>query len=84
MRFAPVLVVPILATGAIARSVTYSGQTPIDKEHTPHGQHNTLTAIPGDDVCLLPPKLTPPCFTNFGLMLMPLRKVELWQLKLYI
>ncbi|KAF3396561.1 Carboxypeptidase S [Talaromyces pinophilus] len=57
----PVILTPILATGAVSRSVSFLGQTPIGDQHQ-ISNGNTLTSIdaPGDDVCPLPPKVAPP------------------------
>lgn len=57
----PAILTPILATGAVSRSVSFLGQTPIGGHHQ-IGNGNTLTSIdaPGDDVCPLPPKVAPP------------------------
>ncbi|EED13753.1 vacuolar carboxypeptidase Cps1, putative [Talaromyces stipitatus ATCC 10500] len=53
----PVILIPILATGAVSRSVSFVGQTPIaDKQ-----QSSTLILdAPRGDVCPLPPKVPPP------------------------
>lgn len=54
----PVILTPVLATGAFSRSVSLLGQTPIGD----HQQINFLSSIdaPGEDVCPLPPKVAPP------------------------
>lgn len=56
----PVILTPILATGAVSLSVPFLGQTPIEG-HQPISNGNTvLLDAPGDDVCPLPPKVAPP------------------------
>lgn len=56
-----VIFTPLLATCAVARSVSYPlGQTPIDKVQSQHQIDGTFSDAPGDDVCPLPPKVAPP------------------------
>jgi Gly-Xaa carboxypeptidase len=55
----PVILTPILATGAVSRSVSFLGQTPIGDQQISNGKTVILDA-PGADVCPLPPKVAPP------------------------
>lgn len=56
----PVILTPILATGAVSRSVSVLSQIPIGNyQHLSDGKSVILDA-PGDDVCPLPQKVPPP------------------------
>lgn len=56
----PVILTPILATGAVSRSVSFLGQTPIGEHRQISNGNTVILDAPGDDVCPLPPKVTPP------------------------